>query len=468
MQYTETLDWILDKHGAKLGDEAAYKENIDFVHSLGLKCDCVGWSTLDLASSRAEEILAAIARFCRQNGWRARGMYTRTYAGESDWYEIRFAQAKEEFSKFNDFREVPDEHGGMVTIRTVKAFYEPNPAPRWCTLDARLVPDRFRAVCLHEGWTDVEFCWAQDKGKYAAPQYFHIYPRHAVAHSTDSTSFGYSAKHPSPSDAQTLQRMQLLGGSLPRLTKMFYDLMVFLPYCYLASELPSGGFSSAYTAPDERRKVGYQRILVHRDMAEVLLRERALQPSALMPVPVLDAFLPGYVSEERTHQPVPAKAVREELLRAYEALKAADRPVRAVAEKEAVKLLRAAKKARKDDFAKAMPKAKAEALANTPWGPLAPYWLIAQSGYLSDEYEYELLSHERAIGETEAFHRELAAEELLTDKPDGVVIAACADGDKVLLLTNGTVIRFSHEATEETNCWPSLAQFMADAIQEGE
>lgn len=165
---------------------------------------------------------------------------------------------------------------------------------------------------------------------------------------------------------------------------------------------------------------------------------------------------------------MPAKAVREELLRAYEALKAADRPVRAVAEKEAVKLLRAAKKARKDDFAKAMPKAKAEALANTPWGPLAPYWLIAQSGYLSDEYEYELLSHERALSETEALRQDLMAEELLTDKPDGVVIAACADGDKVLLLTNGTVIRFSHEAPEETNCWPSLAQFMADAIQEDE
>ena len=467
MKYTETLDWILDKQGAKLGDEAAYKENIDFVHSLGLKCDCVGWSTLDLASSRTEEILTAIERFCREKGWSARGMYTRKYAGESDWYEIRFAQAKEEFSKFNDFREVPDENGGTVTIRTVKAFHEQNPAPRWCTLDARLVPDCFRAVCLHEGRTDVEFCWAQDKGKYAAPQYFHLYPRHAVAHSTDSTSFGYSARHPRPTDALTIQRMQLLGGSLPRLTKMFYDLMVFLPCCYLASELPSGGFSSAYTAPDERRKVGYQRILVHRDRAEVLLRERALQPSALMPVPVLDAFLPGYVSEKRTHQPAPVQSVREELLRAYEALKAADRPVRAVTEKEVVKLLRAAKKARKEDFAKAMPKAKAEVLANTPWGPLAPYWLIAQSGYLSDEYEYELLSHERAIGETEAFHRELAAEELLTDKPDGVVIALCADGDRVLLLTDGTVIRFSHEAPETVNSWPSLARFMADSITNG-
>ena len=468
MKYTETLDWILDKRGAKLGDEAAYKENIDFVHSLGLKCDCVGWSTLDLASPRTEEILAAIGRFCRENGWDARGVYTRTYAGESDWYEIRFAQAKEDFSKYNDFREVPDEHGGTVEVRTVKAFHETTPAPRWVSGDCNLVPERFRDVCLREGWDDVAFCWAQDKGKYAAPQYFHIYPRHAVAHSTDSTRFGYSAKYPSLSDGQTLQRMQALGGALPRLTELFYELNVVLPCCYLASELPSGGFSSAYTAPDERRMVGHQWILVHRDRAEVLLRDRALQPAMLMPAPVLDDFLPGYASEERSRQPVPAQSIREELLRAYDKLKVTDRPVRAVTEKEAVKLLRGAKKARKEDFAKALSKAKAEALTDTPWAPLVPYYLVTSGGYLSDEYEYELLPPDRAAEETVAFHDALAAEELLTDKPDGVVIAACADGDKVLLLKDGAVIRFSHEAPEVMNHWPSLAQFMADAIQDGE
>ena len=62
----------------------------------------------------------------------------------------------------------------------------------------------------------------------------------------------------------------------------------------------------------------------------------------------------------------------------------------------------------------------------------------------------------------------MVAEELLTDKPVGVVIAVCADGDKVLLLRDGAVIRFSHEAPETVNRWPSLAQFIADAIQESE
>ena len=47
MNYKEHLTWILDKKNHRFGDDK-YQENIDFVHSLGKKCDCVGWSELDL------------------------------------------------------------------------------------------------------------------------------------------------------------------------------------------------------------------------------------------------------------------------------------------------------------------------------------------------------------------------------------------------------------------------------------
>lgn len=336
--------------------------------------------------------------------------------------------------------------------------------PRWFSSECRLVPERFRDVCVQQGWTDVEFCWAQDKGKYDAHQYFHIYPRHAAAHMTDSTRFGYELDKPGPGDVQSLLRMQQLGGSLPRLTRTFYRLDVSLPTCYLAAELPAGGFSSAYMPPRREGWTGVQRILVHRERAEVLVRSKALQPAMLKPVPVLDAFPVGYQAEERTVQPIPAQSVREELLRAYTALKATERPVRLVTEKEALKLLRSAKKLRGEDFGKAMPKAKAALLDGTAYEPLVPYYQIVSSGYLSDEYE--LLPHERAAEETAAFRAEMAAEELLEEKPDGVVFAQCPDGDRVLLQPDGAVIRFSHEAPEAVNTWPGLPQFMADAVNE--
>lgn len=462
MRYIEKLDWILDKNGRPLWSEETARKKIEFVHSLGLKCDAVGWSKLDLTSPGVEELLTAIERFCREDGWGARGVYHREYTGESDWYELCFTQAKEGF--FSDSREVPDEHGGTVNVRSVKAYQELSPAPRWFSGECRLVPERFRDVCVQEGWTDVEFCWAQDKGRYDAHQYFHIYPRHAVAHMTDSTRFGYKLDKLGPGDVQSLLRMQQLGGSLPRLTKTFYRLDVSLPTCYLTSELPAGGFSSAYMPPRREGWTGVQRILVHRERAEVLVRNKALQPTMLKPVPVLENFPVGYLAEERTLQPIPAQSVRDELFRACTALKATTRPVRLVTEKEALKLLRGAKKSRKEDFGKAMPKAKAALLADTAYAPLAPCYQIVSSGYLSDEYE--LLPHDRATAETAAFHAALEAEELLEEKPDGIVFAQCPDGDRVLLRPDGTVVRFSHEAPEVVNAWPGLPQFLVDAVND--
>ena len=90
--------------------------------------------------------------------------------------------------------------------------------------------------------------------------------------------------------------------------------------------------------------------------------------------------------------------------------------------------------------------------------------MIANGGYLSDEYE--LLPFDTAAKESKLFAEELLTEELLEIKPDGIVIAICSDGDKVLLCNDGKVIRFSHEEPVATEEWVSLAQFIADAINE--
>ena len=103
-------------------------------------------------------------------------------------------------------------------------------------------------------------------------------------------------------------------------------------------------------------------------------------------------------------------------------------------------------------------------LEETAYGALAPYYAVANGGYLSDEYEW--LSFAQALLENETFQKDLAAEELLPNKPEGIVIAKCPDGDVILLCESGKVCRISHEAPEETEQWPNLAQFFADTIQE--
>ena len=80
--------------------------------------------------------------------------------------------------------------------------------------------------------------------------------------------------------------------------------------------------------------------------------------------------------------------------------------------------------------------------------------------------EYRLLSVEESTAETEEFYQLLQSEELLEDKPDGIVICTCANDDWVLMLQDSTVIRFSHEVPETTEQWPNLAQFIVDAIND--
>ena len=90
MKYMEKVHWILDKLGTTIqNQDEHFKENISFVHSLGKKCDSVGWSTLSKDDPKAEEILRKISAFCQEKGWVARGVYHREYTDfDTDWYQI--------------------------------------------------------------------------------------------------------------------------------------------------------------------------------------------------------------------------------------------------------------------------------------------------------------------------------------------------------------------------------------------
>ena len=59
---------------------------------------------------------------------------------------------------------------------------------------------------------------------------------------------------------------------------------------------------------------------------------------------------------------------------------------------------------------------------------------------------------------------ELEKEELMEEKPHGVVFAKCPDGDATLLLDTGEVVRFNHEAPEVWEKWESLAEFFEENL----
>ena len=451
MRYTEQLLWILDKNGKGMKKDEGYRQNIEFVHSLGLKCDCVGWSRLKLSDPGAVEILSAIEKFCKEEGWQARGIYTREYPDiESDWFELKAPEIKD--ATEGGWEEIPAEPEGIVRMVNLKAYHELNAGPKEWREDF-LIPERFRSACLRLGIPGLTFCWARDTGKYQAEQYFFLYPHRRVPRIGLDRGFKMTAS----------ERISAAGGSLPRLASVFSELQqINLQDCYLAEDLPEGGIAYAYSR-QTFSFYGRSRILIHRDTADLLIREKALSPKQLRPAAVVDSVPGGYVVAETQAKPRPTADYMKKMLSEYEKLKAIPRPVRQVSEKDALKVLRKAKQDRKPDFQKALPK---KIPVDAPYLPLEAYYRVADGGYLSDEYQ--LFSLAEAMTENEAFFRQLAAEELLENPPKGIVIGKCPDGDTLLLCEDGTVIRFSHEGPEILNRWPSLPQFMFDAISEGD
>ena len=462
MRYIEKLLWILDENPAKRRgyNEEKVRENIDFVHSLGLKCDCVGWCELDLGDSKAEVYLEEIAAFCKSRDLWARGWYTRTYADtQSSWYKLGTARIPEDSWSLC---EIPAWDGEAVRILgSVKAYMlEPHSPKDW----HRPIPARVKDALTDMEIPDLTFCWIKDVGRYESQQYYHLYAHAPLPRYYSDRGLKYEIRTDVATEyPKTWERILALGGMLPKVASVFYDLHISLPDCYKAADLPEGGLAEVYN-PITFTQHLVDTLLIREDVAQRLLEEKAISTRDLVPVPVVEDCPPGYWEEISRPRPEPSAdfiAARE---KERLALEAKPRPRRSITEKQALSAIRKAKKERKEDFQKAMPKAAAEALADTLYAPLAPYYAVANGGELSDEYEF--LPYARSLEETTIFEGELAAEELLETPPKGSVIAICPDGDRILHLTEGSVIRFSHEVPEVIMMWPTLSQFVYDAINE--
>lgn len=186
----------------------------------------------------------------------------------------------------------------------------------------------------------------------------------------------------------------------------------------------------------------------------------------LIPVALYDTEPAGYYIQPSEPIPYPAADVVRRLASDYEALKQNPRPERKVSEKDALKLLRNIKSLRREDFHKGMAKKQLAAFAATPYERLAPYYAISDGGYLSDEYRF--LPYSESVKETQGYAVSLEQEGMPVDRLRGIVIAACADGDLVVVCEDGTVNRISHETMDVYESWDSVAQFFYDTILDDE
>ena len=452
MVFKEKLHWILDQK-QKRPTEKEYQINIDFVHSLGKKCDCVGWSVLNMDEPDADLVLDKIQTFCEENGWTARGCYERSYPEiTSDWFELKTGYFKD--AAVSDDQIVPGADGTELLLDTIRAYHELSHSPK--KRFGICVSERFRNACIKANIEGVDFCWVQDKGKYDSEQWFYIYPHQQIAHIACDRGL----------EKNDMLKINALGGALPKIASIFSELQyISLPNCYLANDMPSGGIAYAY-CPSTYFYNGRNNILIHKDTAEILISEKALSQTDLNPVCVLNACPKGYTLDKTQKLPKPTEAYIQQSLDSYKKIKSSNRPVRSISEKDALKVFRKAKSERKEDFQKRISKTLAESISETEHKLLLPYYQIANGGYLT--YEYEFFSYEKSESSTKEFLDALEKEELLESKFPGKVFAKCADGDMMLVTEQGKVLRFGHEAPEIIDEWQTVAQFFFDAINENE
>lgn len=449
--FKEELLWILDRRNPRntVWDAEANNRRIAFVHSLGLKCDSVGWCKIALGTLEADEILNKIRAFCEEDGWKARGYYIVTFEStDCEWYELNCQYFND--STVKEWKTVPCQSEDDYTLPEINAYREKRITPK-CEKGTVFVAEKFRNACLKLDIPNVEFCWIKDVGKYAAEQYFSVYPISSVAH----LGVDWDARKKGITDSE-------ICPNLSQIDRIFYDLIVSLPDCYLANELTDSKVK--FVPYDVHKEMFYTRntLLLHRDVAKKLLEAKAISEKDLMPAMVLDTFPKGYKCIETTGQKRPTDEFMAKRLLEYEAFAQISRPIRKATEKDALGKLRMAKRERSSDFQKSMPKSSLPQLIGTPYAPLECFYHIADGGYLSDEYEF--LSYDDAKHANEEFQNVLKREELIDEQIQGIVIVKCADGDLILLCDNGSVIRFSHEEPTAIDWWTSLPQFFYEAL----
>lgn len=459
MQLNENLLWMIDGPSKKTWDEEENKRRISFIHSLGQKCDSVGWSNLELSDPGSDEILAKIKGFCDKNGWKARGYYSRGYhVIDCQWYRL----VGEEFkvTEISDTAEIlKDQAGKDYRLDQIKAYLLTGNMPRE-SYGKQCVSEIFLNTCVEKQFSGLKYCWLRDIGKYKGTQYFAIIPEVRVPRMMYSRDFSYSVWNINQLKlSPKYKKIQKLGGNLPKLAHIFTQLEVQTESCYLQEDMPDaffayGYYNSFFTCHGD--------ILIRRDAVEELISCKVLSEKQIRPVYLADRIVPGYHLKKTQDMSFPDVDVLEHRMADYQNLVTQNRPERRITEKDALQILRNAKKQRKEDFHGAMPQKQRELLTGTVYADLIPYYSICESGYLSNEYR--LLSYQESLDTTRDVSAYLEKEEMKIFSEKGIVFAVCANGDYVMLTKSNEVIRISHEEPVIIGQWSSLAHFIAEEV----
>lgn len=458
----ETVSWIIDG----IDKRDCYNNSIDFVHSFGMKCDCVGWCTMKLESQKDLDLLQKIGEQARQKHGHLRCFYEKQYYGmDTEWYLLaptKKCDADWEFDEsvrqdfcqgIRGFRLSPQDH--LVDLQN-------------CGYVA--VSEKFVSICEKYHFTGVHFAWLRDIGKYQALPYYLVIPENHIPEITnDGDKFGinFHKAFRSKKSADFRRHMKLCrqadfsGGHLSLVSECVDKIqMASIPIMISEKKTPKADFCYY-------RKDTYEHgILIRKEVAQILKKEKMIQDKDMIPVLYFDEIEQASLVQEGME----SIFLPEETIAYWnenrEKWQAKQRPAYQVNEAIALKRLRAAKRERPEDFTKPMPKKMMEQYSNTRVEMLLPVYRVSDGGFVSDEIE--LCKIEEVQEETKQWEEEMREEEvLLEEKPEwqgSLCIGHTMNGDDILLLPDGKVLRYDHEDPYLSEEWTNVWQFLFDNI----
>ena len=261
-------------------------------------------------------------------------------------------------------------------------------------------------------------------------------------------------------DSYIQKELAKLGEKFPHFADICYKFAIHLPFYYPEREMPEEGIIHAIC---EQGSGSHKMLLVHKKTAGILLREKLITQKMLSPEMLYTEVPDGYKEVPLETYPVKSQEFIDKQYAAYEEFIKKPRPKHKPTEKQALSMLRKAKRDNKDDYGKQMKKAVAEGLAQAPYAPLMPYYLVADGGRINSEYTF--LSDAEAQKETAEFVSDMEKEELMDERFEGIVFAKGADGDRVILAPDGVPSRIGHDSLEAIDTWDDLAMFFSDVIE---
>jgi hypothetical protein len=381
------------------------------------------------------------------------------------------------------------------------------------------------AVLASERWVQfvrdaklsgVDFLWAIDKGKYAAPQWYTLFGTPFLGRAVDHPWFDpktrgqYLAKGyliVQPTDPQWLfgvrtfdasQLRQQIKTDLPYLAPVLDELRqrlvgtvtVWTQSCVLRSFLPETDFAYLRVAqPHEGDNRPHRTVNLCASAAtrRKLIAARLAAPEDFIAVEVVDAPPPGVGTFDKAGAPLPGMFTAEEVAR-----------VRAAVEKQRAKFLAKPKPPmpiKPPDIAKLVPKLKRlleqqgapvvkgatpkaiEAAGKAVGGRVPERWaemLSAVDGFVIDNcYALDGTAELRVAAAAALAEQHQLNRDMIPDQPPTHLGVASSDlGDAVFLDTSNLtkegdcpVLFINHETLEAEATWPAIGLFLADALE---